>query len=92
MIGISKTVAEQFPADRLAVWFSRDAHLGEVRCRYARNADESLTCWLPSSRHMSYVSKGWLCVEIDESSIPAADRAAIARARGPEVGAADAAG
>jgi hypothetical protein len=72
MIGISKELAAKYPAEQLAVWFGYHAHLGEVRVRYARSKTDSntLTSWLPSSRHMDYVAKGWTAVDIDAESVP----------------------
>ena len=74
MIGTSKDVQrvlETYPPAEVENWFSPRAHLGEIRVKYARNADGTdRTAWLPSSRHMVYVAKGWTCVEIDEWSIP----------------------
>ena len=78
MIGVSKEVQQQleaFPAELVSTWFSPAAHKGQVRVRYARSADgKDRTSWLPSSRHMRYLAKGWTCVELDLESIPAAAR------------------
>jgi hypothetical protein len=78
MIGVSKDVEKQLAAYPPAVvekWFSRYSHVGEVRVKYSRSSDgKDLTSWLPSSRHMSYVAKGWQVVEIDPSSIPQSAR------------------
>ena len=48
----------------MAQLFDSRAWKGEVRVRYARpNGD--LTSPLPSSRHLYYVSKGWVAASLD---------------------------
>ena len=79
MIGIGRDVEKQlaaYPPAEVEKWFSPRGSLGEIRVRYARNsANTDLTAWLPSSRHIQYVAKGWVCVEIDTTSIPQSARA-----------------
>ena len=63
MVGISEAVEKQlaaYPPEAVERWFGPRANFGEVRVRYARNAEGTdITSWLPSSRHMAYVAKGW---------------------------------
>ena len=74
MIGCSKEVEQQlaaYPREAVENWFNRHGCVGEIRLRYARNAEATdITSFLPSSRHMYYVAKGWTAVEIDPASIP----------------------
>jgi hypothetical protein len=70
MIGIGKLIQERYSEADLQWLFGKFAHQGEIRVRYARpNGD--LTSPMPSSRHMSYVQKGWIAQEIVEPA-PAA--------------------
>lgn len=39
----------------------------EVRLRYDRGNGD-LTAWLPSSRHLDYVGKGWVAVELQDEA------------------------
>src|SRR4051794_37782732 len=74
MIGISEDIAERYSEADLQRLFGPMAHHGEIRIRYARpNGD--LTSPLPSSRLLSYVSKGWVAVSIEEpdAAAPAAE-------------------
>jgi hypothetical protein len=65
MIGISREISERYSEADLQRLFGKFGHQGEVRVRYARpNGD--LTSPMPSSRHMSYVQKGWVAQEIVE--------------------------
>ena len=67
MIGVSeellRDLQQRFTAVEIAQFFSGRANRGQILLTYARqNGDR--TSALPSSRHMSYVSRGWTAVAI----------------------------
>ena len=70
MIGVSEDIAKRYTDTDLARLFDKFGHHGEVRVIYERpNGDRPSP--LPSSRHLSYVSKGWTAVEIVDTPVSA---------------------
>jgi len=63
VIGVSEDIAKRYTDTDLARLFDKFGHHGEVRVIYERpNGDRPSP--LPSSRHLSYVSKGWTAVRL----------------------------
>ncbi len=50
--------------------FSREAHKGDLRIIYQRSPSSDRTAGLPSSRHLYYVSKGWVAVAVVDEDLP----------------------
>lgn len=86
IVGCSSALSTTLRAKLSAMGFdindtlSRRPGSPEVRLRYDRGNGD-LTAWLPSSRHMDYVAKGWIAVEVQDEA--EAHRLSCAKAKPP---------